>query len=37
VAGHYALIVLRVRHPSVERILVTNRLPSGLKPGVIHF
>ncbi len=37
VAGHYALIVLRVRHPSIDRILVTDRLPSGLKPHVIHF
>ncbi len=37
VAGHYALIVLRVRHPSIERILVTDRPPSGLKPHVIHF
>ena len=30
VAGRYALIVLRVRHPSVDRILVTNTLPAGL-------
>lgn len=30
VAGHYALIVLRVRHPSVDRILVTDTLPAGL-------
>ena len=37
VAGHYALIVLRVRHPSIDRILVTDRLPSGLKPRIIHF
>jgi hypothetical protein len=28
VAGHYALMVLRVRHPSVDRILVTDRLPT---------
>ncbi|MGH3867128.1 MAG: hypothetical protein ACRDQ4_13490 [Pseudonocardiaceae bacterium] len=27
VAGHYTLMVLRVRHPSVDRILVTDRLP----------
>lgn len=27
VAGHYALIVLRVRHPAVDRILVTDQLP----------
>lgn len=32
VAGHYTLIVLRVRHPSVDRILVTDRLPPGLRP-----
>lgn len=31
-AGHYALMVLRVRHPSVDRILVTDRLPPDLKP-----
>jgi hypothetical protein len=30
VAGRYALIVLRVRHPSLERVLVTSRLPRGL-------
>jgi hypothetical protein len=30
VSGHYALMVLRVRHPSVDRILVTDRLPPGL-------
>ncbi|HEX6405078.1 MAG TPA: hypothetical protein VF003_18270 [Pseudonocardiaceae bacterium] len=30
VAGRYALIVLRVRHPSVERILVTDHLPPGV-------
>jgi len=30
VGGHYALIVLRVRHPSVERILVTDHLPKGV-------
>jgi hypothetical protein len=29
VAGRYALIVLRVRHPAVDRILVTDHLPSG--------
>lgn len=32
VAGHYALIVLRVRHASIDRILVTDRLPAGVKP-----
>ncbi len=37
VAGHYTLMVLRVRHPSIDRILVTNRPPAGLKPGLIHF
>jgi hypothetical protein len=37
VAGHYALMVLRVRHPSIDRVLVTDRLPSGLKPHFIHF
>jgi hypothetical protein len=30
VTGRYALIVLRVRHPSVERILVTDHLPPGV-------
>jgi hypothetical protein len=30
VAGHYALIVLRVRHPAVDRILVTDQPPSDL-------
>jgi hypothetical protein len=30
VAGHYALMVLRVRHPSVDRILVTDHLPAAL-------
>jgi hypothetical protein len=32
VSGHYTLMVLRVRHPSVDRILVTDRLPPGVKP-----
>jgi hypothetical protein len=32
VAGHYTVMVLRVRHPSVDRILVTDTLPPGLKP-----
>ncbi|MGH3718728.1 MAG: hypothetical protein ACRDRI_07785 [Pseudonocardiaceae bacterium] len=31
VAGHYTLMVLRVRHPSADRILVTDRLPSSLR------
>lgn len=30
VAGRYALIVLRVRHPSIDRILVTDHLPPGV-------
>ncbi|MBV8996507.1 MAG: hypothetical protein JO287_23025 [Pseudonocardiales bacterium] len=30
VTGRYALIVLRVRHPAVERILVTDHLPPGV-------
>lgn len=30
VAGHYALIVVRVRHPSIDRILVTDTLPASL-------
>ena len=30
VAGHYTLLVLRIRHPSVDRILVTDRLPHEL-------
>lgn len=37
VAGHYALMVLRVRHPSIDRILVTDTLPAGLRPRFIHF
>jgi hypothetical protein len=32
VAGHYALMVLHVRPPSIDRILVTDTLPRGLKP-----
>ncbi|MGH3854439.1 MAG: hypothetical protein ACRDR6_13290 [Pseudonocardiaceae bacterium] len=28
VSGHYTLIVLRIRHPAVDRILVADRLPS---------
>jgi hypothetical protein len=32
VGGHYALIILRVRHPAVERILVTDHLPKGVVP-----
>lgn len=31
VAGRYALIVLRVRHPAVDRILVTDHLPPGVR------
>lgn len=31
VAGHYAYIVLRVRHPSIDRILVTDTPASSLK------
>ncbi|MGH3794130.1 MAG: hypothetical protein ACRDSP_04510 [Pseudonocardiaceae bacterium] len=27
VAGHYALMVLRIRHPAVDRIFVTETLP----------
>jgi hypothetical protein len=30
VAGRYALIVLRVRHPAVDRVLVTDHLPPGI-------
>jgi hypothetical protein len=30
VGGRYALIVLRVRHPAVDRILVTDRPPPGV-------
>ena len=30
VAGHYALVVLRLRHPSVDRVLVTDRMPANL-------
>ena len=37
VAGHYALMVLRVRHPSIDRILITDTLPSGLNHRVIPF
>ena len=36
-AGHYALMVLRVRHASIDRVLVSNRLPPGLKPGFSPF
>ena len=28
--GRYTLMVLRVRHPSIDRILVTDRLPANL-------
>ncbi|MGH3783897.1 MAG: hypothetical protein ACRDRO_25585 [Pseudonocardiaceae bacterium] len=31
VAGHYVLIVLRVRHPSIDRILVTDTPATDLK------
>jgi len=31
-AGHYALVVLRVRHPSIDRILITNTLPADTTP-----
>lgn len=31
-SGSYALIVLRVRHPSVVRVLVTNDIPPAAKP-----
>jgi hypothetical protein len=37
VGGHYALLVLRVRHPSIERILVTDELPPGLNHRVMPF
>ena len=30
VAGRYTLMVLRVRHPSIDRVLVTDRLPANL-------
>ena len=30
VAGHYTLVVLRLRHPSVDRVLVTDRMPANL-------
>ena len=30
VAGHYVLMVLRVRHPSIDRVLVTDQLPPGV-------
>jgi hypothetical protein len=32
VSGHYALVVLRVRHPAVSRILVTETLPADTVP-----
>jgi hypothetical protein len=32
VSGSYVLIILRVRHPSIERILITNQLP----PATAH-
>jgi hypothetical protein len=31
VGGHYALMVLRVRHPSIDRVLVTDQLPPGVR------
>ena len=37
VSGHYALLMLRVRHPSVDRIMVTDHLPPGLNHRVIPF
>ena len=37
VAGHYTLMVLRVRHPSVERIFITAQLPAELKPRRLPF
>jgi hypothetical protein len=30
VAGHYTLMVIRVRHPAADRILVTDRIPASL-------
>lgn len=30
VAGHYTLVVLRLRHPSVDRVLVADRMPANL-------
>jgi hypothetical protein len=30
VAGHYTLMVLHVRHPRIERVLVTDTLPANL-------
>ena len=30
VSGHYTLVVLRLRHPSVDRVLVTDRTPTEL-------
>jgi hypothetical protein len=29
-SGHYVLMVLRVRHPSIDRVLVTDQLPPGV-------
>jgi hypothetical protein len=37
VAGHYALMVLRVRHPAIERVLVTDRLPPHLNRHRLPF
>lgn len=36
-SGHYALIVLGVRHPSVYRVLVTPDLPAAAKQSWWHF
>ncbi|HET9256236.1 MAG TPA: hypothetical protein VFO16_13700 [Pseudonocardiaceae bacterium] len=30
-SGHYALMVLRVRHPSIDRVLVTDQHPPGVR------
>lgn len=32
VGGQYALIVLRVRHPALDRVLVTDQLPADTTP-----
>lgn len=36
-SGQYALVVLWVRHPSVERVLITNTLPASAHRSWWHF
>jgi hypothetical protein len=36
-AGQYALIVVKVRHPAVDRVLVTDTLPASARRSWWHF